>query len=92
MQLIGVLHFATSCTSQRPVQCMCHVPGPDTCTGHPLLQAGLDAALAQLRSYPGCVDGDPAVTENRVIVLTGELVRSVMGAEGLWHALCRQRC
>ncbi|KAI3434996.1 hypothetical protein D9Q98_003048 [Chlorella vulgaris] len=33
-------------------------------------QAGLDEATAQLRKHADCIDGDPATTENRMIVLT----------------------
>ncbi|KAL4435599.1 hypothetical protein ABPG77_002562 [Micractinium sp. CCAP 211/92] len=33
-------------------------------------QVGLDEAASQLRGHPDCIDGDPATTENRIIVLT----------------------
>ena len=34
-------------------------------------QAGLDEATSKLRSYVDCFKGDPATTENRMIILTG---------------------
>lgn len=37
----------------------------------PTKQVGLDEAASQLRGHPDCIDGDPATTENRIIVLTG---------------------
>lgn len=38
----------------------------------PLLQAGLDEAAEQLRRASSVIDSDPATTENRIVVLTGD--------------------
>jgi hypothetical protein len=37
------------------------------------MQAGLDQAVTNMRSYTDCFGGDPSTTENRIIVLTGAL-------------------
>lgn len=62
------------------------VPAPPT---RACAQAGLDEAAAQLRGAAAVVDGDPATTENRIIVLTGAgCVGAVLASAVASHHPC----
>lgn len=70
---------------------------PDASTAHAVSptfapQAGLDEATATMRRYSACVDGDPATTENRIIILTGApfrlQLRAAAGSCLIDHCCC----
>lgn len=68
---MGRCKHSSCAAAKRPkvVEACCH-PGAHLLR---LLQAGLDAAIGQLLADDSpCWEGEPAVTENRIVLLTGE--------------------